>query len=97
MSHTLEQFAADCHRILKAEPGPEGRQKVVSLVEEICKDDEFIAEHIEEDQPERKVIYEDTELGFCILRTTTRAPRAAIPMTMVPRGPSTARPRARPR
>ena len=97
MSHTLEQFAADCHRILKAEPGPEGREKVVSLVADVCKDDEFIAEHIEEDQPERKVIYEDENWASASSRTTTRAPRAATPTTTVRRGPSTARPRARPR
>src|SRR2546426_6974558 len=27
MGHTLEQFAAACHRILATEPGPGGRQK----------------------------------------------------------------------
>lgn len=26
MAHTLESFSAECHRILKAEPAPEGRQ-----------------------------------------------------------------------
>ena len=79
MSHTLEQFAADCHRILKAEPGPEGRQKVVALVAEVCNDDEFVAQHIEEEQPERKVIYEDTELGFCILAHHNKGAKGSNP------------------
>ena len=79
MSHTLEQFAADCHRILKAEPGPEGRQKVVALVEEICKDQEFIDQYVEEDQPERKVIYEDAELGFCILAHHNKGAKGSNP------------------
>ncbi len=67
MTHTLEQFAADCYRILKAEPGPEGRKMVCTLLEEVLKDREFVAEHLGEDVPVRKVIYEDPELGFCIL------------------------------
>ena len=79
MSNTLEQFAADCHRILKAEPGPEGRQKVVSLVAEICRDEEFITTHVEEDQPERKVIYEDSELGFCILAHHNKGSKGSNP------------------
>ena len=29
MGHTLEQFAAACHRILATEPGPGGRQKEI--------------------------------------------------------------------
>jgi len=67
MTHTLEQFAADCHRILKAEPGPKGRQKVCALLEEVLKDKAFVAKHVGDGTPERKVIYEDRELGFCIL------------------------------
>ena len=67
MTHTLEQFAADCHRLLKAEPGPKGRQKVCALLEEILKDKAFVAKYVGHGTPERKVIYEDPELGFCIL------------------------------
>ena len=35
MGATLEQFAADCHNILKAEPGPEGRAKVVEKLQDV--------------------------------------------------------------
>lgn len=79
MSHTLEQFAADCHRILEADSGPEGRRKVCSLVEEILRDEEFLARHIEEDQPERKVIYEDPDLGFCILAHHHKGAKGSTP------------------
>ena len=27
MGHSLEQFSAECHRILKQDPGVEGRKK----------------------------------------------------------------------
>lgn len=67
MAHTLEQFATACHRILKAEPGSEGQQKVCALLRDVLKDEDFIAAHLGDDVPERKVLYEDPELGFCIL------------------------------
>lgn len=79
MSHTLEQFAADCRRILQAEPGTEGRRKVCSLVEEVLGDEAFLARHIEEDQPERKVIYEDPDLGFCILAHHHKGSKGSMP------------------
>ena len=67
MAHTLDQFAADCHRILKAEPGPEGRQKVCTLLQDALQDEEFVATNLGDDVPPRKILYEDQELGFCIL------------------------------
>jgi len=67
MAYTLEQFSADCHRILAAEPGPDGRKKVCDLVKRAATDPEFVANHLPEDGPDRKILYEDPELGFCIL------------------------------
>ena len=67
MAHTLDQFAADCHCILKAEPGPEGRQKVCTLLQDALQDEEFVATNLGDDVPQRKILYEDQELGFCIL------------------------------
>jgi hypothetical protein len=71
MTHTVEQFAGDCHRILKADCGPKGQQEVCDLLQEVLKDEEFVATHLGDDVPERKVLYEDAELGFCsAIRTT---------------------------
>ena len=67
MSYTLEQFAAACRRILTDDRGPEGRRKVCALVQDVLRDDVFIATHLGDDGPERKILYEDPELGFCIL------------------------------
>lgn len=67
MEHTLEQFSQDCHRVLAAEPGTEGRKKVCAMLQELLKDDAFVAAYLGDDTPERKVLYEDPELGFCIL------------------------------
>jgi predicted metal-dependent enzyme (double-stranded beta helix superfamily) len=79
MAHTLEQFAADCHRILTADPGPTGRQQVCTLLQEVLKDDDFIATHLGDNVPERKVLYEDPELGFCILAHVHHGARGSAP------------------
>jgi hypothetical protein len=67
MAYTLEQFSAECHRILGAEPGVEGRQKVCALLQEVLKDDAFVTANLGDDVPERKILYEDPDFGFCIL------------------------------
>ena len=79
MPHTLEKFAADCHRILKAEPGPAGRQKICALLQEVLKDKAFVAKYVGEGTPERKVIYEDPELGFCILAHSYTGAKSSSP------------------
>jgi hypothetical protein len=67
MGYSLDQFSAECRRILKQDPGVEGRQKVCALVKDVLKDDDFVETHLGDDVAERKVLYEDPELGFCIL------------------------------
>ena len=67
MSTTLDQFAADCRRALRDNPGTAGREKVCALVQDVLKDKAFVDAHIRADGPERKVLYEDPELGFTIL------------------------------
>ena len=79
MSYTLEQFAADCHRILKADPGREGRKQVCALVQQACADAEFVKTHLGDDVPDRKVLYEDPELGFCILGHVNHGAKGSNP------------------
>jgi predicted metal-dependent enzyme (double-stranded beta helix superfamily) len=67
MGYTLDRFAAECRGILAKDPGPEGRKRVCALVQDVLKDEAFVAKHLTDDAPERKVLYEDPELGFCIL------------------------------
>jgi hypothetical protein len=79
MEHTLERFADECRRILKADSGPEGRRKICTLVQEVLKDEKFIATHLGDAVPERKVIYEDPELGFCILAHVYKGAKESNP------------------
>ena len=75
----LEQFADGCHRILTEDPGPEGRKKVCALVQEVLTDDTFIATHLGDDVPERKILYEDPKLGFCILAHAYKGAKESNP------------------
>lgn len=79
MGLTLEQLASRMHDILAVEPGPGGREKVRALVEEALKDDAFVARHLGDDVPERKILYTDPQLGFCILGHVYRGARESNP------------------
>jgi predicted metal-dependent enzyme (double-stranded beta helix superfamily) len=79
MGHTLEQFAAECHRLLADTPGPGGRDKVRALLEDVLRDDAFVATHLGDDVPERKVLYEDPQLGFCILAHVYHGAKESAP------------------
>jgi predicted metal-dependent enzyme (double-stranded beta helix superfamily) len=67
MGYTLDEFSTEARRILAANPGPEGRKKVCELVSRACTDADFVAKYLPDNAPDRKILYEDPELGFCIL------------------------------
>jgi hypothetical protein len=79
MGYTLEQFSSECHRILAEDPGVEGRKKVCALVQDVLKDEDFVATHLHDGVPERKILYEDPELGFCILGHVNHGARVSQP------------------
>jgi predicted metal-dependent enzyme (double-stranded beta helix superfamily) len=79
MGYDLQQFSAECHRILAADPGPAGRQKVCALLQEALKDPGFVAAQLRPDTPERKIVYEDKELGFCILAHAYEGAKESAP------------------
>ena len=68
MSYPIEKFADDCHQALVADPGPGGREAVRQCVSRACKDADFVSTYLGPDNTtERQILYEDSELGFCIL------------------------------
>lgn len=79
MGQTLEQLAAACHDALAADPGPGGRNKVCGLIQEVLIDKQFVVAHLGDDGPERKILYEDPELGFCILAHVNHGARESRP------------------
>jgi predicted metal-dependent enzyme (double-stranded beta helix superfamily) len=79
MSRTLDQFAAECRRLLSDHPGTEGREKVTALVADVLKDKAFVDAYIRADGPERKVLYEDPDLGFTILAHAYQGAKTSQP------------------
>jgi hypothetical protein len=66
---TLDHLAHDIRDILKADPGPAGKQKICERLSKTLLDWEFIAEQLPQRATganPREVLYEDPELGFCI-------------------------------
>jgi hypothetical protein len=79
MGFTLESFASDVQRVLKEDPSPAGREKVRALVEAALKDEKFIATYVNDNTPDRQIIYEDPQLGFCVCAHVNRDAREANP------------------
>jgi predicted metal-dependent enzyme (double-stranded beta helix superfamily) len=79
MTHTLEQFAGKCHDLLKTHPGPAGRQKVAELLKDILLDKQFVEKNLGPQVGEREVIYEDPELGFCIVAHNYEGAKSSTP------------------
>ncbi|MSO91415.1 MAG: hypothetical protein EXR01_07555 [Acetobacteraceae bacterium] len=79
MGQTLEQFAQACRKALQDQPGSAGRLRVCGLVKGVLSDPEFIKTYVTDDLPERKVLYEDPELGFCILGHVNRGAKGSNP------------------
>ncbi len=79
MAHTLQQFARQCHDLLKAQPGPAGRQKVADLLKEVLVDKQFVQANLGPNVGEREVIYEDPELGFCIVAHNYQGAKSSTP------------------
>ena len=68
MNPVIEQFAAQCHEILSIDPGINGLERVRVALEKILVNEDVINEYFGGDNlPPRQILYEDDELGFCIL------------------------------
>lgn len=80
MAYTLEAFCADCRRILEDDPGPAGQEQVRGRLERLLRDPAFEAAHWTPDEdPGRKTVYEDAELGFHILSYDMTEPYKSPP------------------
>jgi predicted metal-dependent enzyme (double-stranded beta helix superfamily) len=79
MTPTLQQFAAECRSILRSEPGPSGRRQICMRLEELLRNPEFVSQNLDENTPERQVLYEDPDLGFCVLAHSYKGPKDSPP------------------
>src|SRR3982751_6742652 len=67
MPSTLATFAAQVRAILEQDKTAAGREKVADLLRAALEDGGLAATLFEPTAPERQVVYEDPELGFCVL------------------------------
>jgi hypothetical protein len=65
--HSLDSFAASARAILARDNTPAGRDHVAALLREALRDRAFVESLFDEASPERKIVHQDPELGFCIL------------------------------
>lgn len=68
MSYTLERFCADCHDILAADPGAEGRERLRRKLVDLLANPAFVEQTFSEDMPPgRRVLYHDAETDVYVL------------------------------
>jgi len=80
MPYTLEQFCADAKTELKRSSGPDGRKAVMARMQQLLANPDFVAKVFPSEKPEgRTTLYEDKELGFCVLAHIDRTPRVSAP------------------
>jgi predicted metal-dependent enzyme (double-stranded beta helix superfamily) len=79
MTHSLPTFAAQVKDILLHHNTSAGREKVAGLLREALADRRFVESLFDQDSPERKVVYQDPQLGFCILAHRYRDAKTSPP------------------
>jgi predicted metal-dependent enzyme (double-stranded beta helix superfamily) len=79
MDTTLLQFARECQTILRSEPGPSGRRQICMRLEQLLKDPKFVTAHVSDETSERQVLYEDPDLGFCLLAHNYKSAKESPP------------------
>lgn len=80
MAYSLDEFAADCRDALIDDPAPEGLEKVREFLEAALGDDEFLAETLGPSATSpRNILYEDPDLGFCIIAHVYEGPKTTGP------------------
>ena len=67
MTMTLDALARECRNLLLADASPSGRTQVAALLGRALQDDEFVRAQFAGGMPERRILHEDRDLGFCIL------------------------------
>jgi hypothetical protein len=67
MTMTLDALARECRNLLLADVSPAWRVQVAALLGRALRDREFVHAQFAGGMPERKILYEDADLGFCIL------------------------------
>ena len=80
MAYELTDLCADARAALMEDPGTAGRLKLCGYLEKLLANDAFVAEHLGPDKPSGATrIYQDPDLGFCVLAHVNRTPSKNTP------------------
>ena len=79
MEKLVSQLADECSEILNSNPGPEGRVQVANLLAQVLTDPAKVEALIPESTGERDLLFENAELGFCILAHQYKGPKSSPP------------------
>jgi hypothetical protein len=79
MTMTLDTLARECRSLLLADGSPAGRAQVAALLGRALRDGEFVRAQFAGGMPERKILYEDRDLGFCVVAHEYRGPKEGGP------------------
>ena len=80
MTYSLEAFASDLKQVLSKGHSPAELEQSCKIVEKALQDHGFVAKYLGDDaKGERKIIYEDPDLGFCILAHVYKGPKTGKP------------------
>lgn len=80
MSQAIEEFAAECRQHLKEGPSDAALDKVVDGLKKVLVNKDVIETYFPpENKTERQVIYEDPEMGFCILAHVNTGAKTSPP------------------
>ena len=79
MNLDLNQFALQCREILKRDSSPLGRVQVAELLKQLLADRKTLQGYFFPNSGERELLYEDPDLGFCILAHSYQGPKTSGP------------------
>lgn len=75
----LNQFALQCRAILQQDNSPSGRIRVAELLKQFLADRKTLQGYFLPNTGERELLYEDPDLGFCILAHSYKGPKTSSP------------------
>ncbi|MEK9672671.1 MAG: hypothetical protein VW268_09235 [Rhodospirillaceae bacterium] len=80
MAYTLDKMASEMKAVLNKGAGPAELEATRQLVAKALKDEEFVETHLGKNaQGERNILYEDPDLGFCILAHVYKGAKTSKP------------------
>ncbi|MBI5276703.1 MAG: hypothetical protein HY854_09610 [Burkholderiales bacterium] len=79
MKHTLQSFARESHTLLAGANTPATRARLAERLRQALSDEEFVRPLFSGEPSERRIVYQDAELGFCILAHDYSGPKDSGP------------------